>query len=146
MQKLKMEKENFTTINRDRASAQNTRYNDQELAEFKDLVTIKMNEARADYEMLRAAISGENDNGTDDTAPNFRMVEDVSGFFSKEEMAQLAFRRSKYIEQLRNALVRIQNKTFGICRVTGKLIPKERLRSVPTTTMCIDAKLQAGSL
>jgi DnaK suppressor protein len=119
---------------------ESTRYSDRDLHEFKGIVNTKLEEARADYEMLREAISGSNDNGTDDTSPNFRLVEDVSGFFSREEMAQLAFRRSKYIEQLQNALVRIENKTFGVCRVTGKLIPKERLRAVPTTTLSMDAK------
>src|SRR5688572_2271689 len=126
MPEQQMKKENSITQNPAQVPSrkENTRYSDADLNAFKGLVNIKLDEARADYEMLRAAISGSNDNGTDDTSPNFRLVEDVSGFFSREEMAQLALRRSKYIEQLQNALVRIQNKTFGVCRVTGKLIPK----------------------
>jgi len=141
-----MKKENSTPTLPVQAPArkESTRYSDEELNQFKAIVVSKLGEARADFEMLRASISGSNDNGTDDTSPNFKLVEDVSGFFSREEMAQLALRRSKYIEQLQNALVRIQNKTFGICRVTGKLIPKERLRAVPTTTLSMDEK--AGAL
>lgn len=124
----------------------NLRYSDVELDEFRGIVLSKLNEARIDYDMLHSAISGSSNNGTDDTAPNFRLAEDVSGFFSKEEMAQLAFRRHKYMEQLQNALVRIQNKTYGICRVTGQLIPKERLRTVPHTTLSMDAKIQGKGL
>ena len=103
------------------------------------LVNDRLNEALQDYQMLRSAISNEG-NGTDDTAPSFRLTEDLSDVFSREEMAALAVRRQRYIHELRNALVRIENKTYGICRVTGELIPPERLRTVPHTTMSMTAK------
>ena len=119
-----------------------TRYTDKELVEFKDLITKKLEEATRDYELLKATLSHKDDHGTDDTSPTFKLLEDGSDVLSKEETAHLAARQEKYIQNLRNALIRIQNKTYGICRVTGKLIPKERLRSVPHATLSIDAKLQ----
>ena len=118
-----------------------SRYTDKELAEFKELILEKLKEAQADYDLLKQTLSNEDDHGTDDTSPTFKLLEDGSDVLSKEETAQLAARQEKYIVNLKNALVRIENKTYGICRVSGKLIPKERLRSVPHATLGIDAKL-----
>lgn len=118
-----------------------SRYTDKELAEFKELILQKLKEAQADYDLLKQTLSNEDNHGTDDTSPTFKLLEDGSDVLSKEETAQLAARQEKYIINLKNALVRIENKTYGICRVTGKLIPKERLRSVPHATLGIDAKL-----
>jgi RNA polymerase-binding transcription factor DksA len=118
-----------------------SRYSDKELAEFKEIILTKLNEAKVDYELLKQTLTNADNHGTDDTSPTFKLLEDGSDMLSKEEVAQLAARQEKYIVNLQNALVRIQNKTYGICRVTGKLIPKERLRSVPHATLSIDAKL-----
>ncbi len=118
-----------------------SRYTDKELTEFKGLILVKLKEAQTDYELLKQTLSNEDNHGTDDTSPTFKLLEDGSDVLSKEETAQLAARQEKYIINLKNALVRIENKTYGICRVTGKLIPKERLRSVPHATLGIDAKL-----
>jgi DnaK suppressor protein len=122
-----------------------TRYTDKELAEFKELILVKLNEAQIDYDLLKQTLSNEDDHGTDDTSPTFKLLEDGSDVMSKEETAQLAQRQEKYIVNLKNALVRIENKSYGICRVTGKLIPKERLRSVPHATLGIDAKLSQNN-
>ena len=118
-----------------------TRYSDAELKEFKGLIVTKLDEASRDYELLKNTLSHKDDHGTDDTSPTFKLLEDGSDVLSKEETAHLAARQEKYIQNLKNALIRIENKTYGICRVTGKLIPKERLRSVPHATLSIDAKL-----
>jgi RNA polymerase-binding transcription factor DksA len=118
-----------------------SRYSDKELVEFKELINKKLDEATRDYELLKNTLSHKDDHGTDDTSPTFKLLEDGSDVLSKEETAHLAARQEKYIQNLKNALIRIQNKTYGICRVTGKLIPKERLRSVPHATLSIDAKL-----
>jgi DnaK suppressor protein len=118
-----------------------TRYSDEELGEFKELIIRKLAEAKADYDLLKSTLSNKDNHGTDDTSPTFKLLEDGSDVLSKEETAQLAQRQEKYIVSLQNALIRIENKTYGICRVTGKLIPKERLRSVPHATLGIDAKL-----
>ena len=118
-----------------------SRYSDKELTEFKELILSKLKEAQTDYDLLKQTLSNEDNHGTDDTSPTFKLLEDGSDVMSKEETAQLAIRQEKYIVNLKNALVRIENKTYGICRVTGKLIPKERLRSVPHATLGIDAKL-----
>jgi RNA polymerase-binding transcription factor DksA len=116
------------------------RYSDQELKEFKDLILGKLESARLDYEMIRKSLTLQDDNGTDDTSPTFKLIEDAADVSSKEEAAQNAVRLQKYIEHLQNALIRIENKTYGICRITGQLIAKERLRSVPHSTMSMDAK------
>lgn len=118
-----------------------TRYSDKELAEFKELIIDKLKEAQMDFDLLKQTLSNADNHGTDDTSPSFKLLEDGSDVLSKEETAQLAIRQEKYIVNLKNALMRIENKTYGICRVTGKLIPKERLRSVPHATLGIDAKL-----
>jgi DnaK suppressor protein len=119
-----------------------SRYSDKELMEFKDLINKKLEEATRDYELLKNTLSHKDDHGTDDTSPTFKLLEDGSDVLSKEETAHLASRQEKYIQNLKNALIRIENKTYGICRVTGRLIPKERLRSVPHATLSIDAKLE----
>lgn len=118
-----------------------TRYSDAELQEFKELILKKLDEAKKDYELLKSTLSHKDDHGTDDTSPTFKLLEDGSDVLSKEETAHLAARQEKFIQALQNALIRIENKTYGICRVTGKLISKERLRSVPHATLSIDAKL-----
>lgn len=118
------------------------RYSDSELEEFKQLIHEKLDEAQKDYELLKSTLSHKDDNGTDDTSPTFKLLEDGSDVLSKEETAQLAIRQEKFMQSLQNALIRIENKTYGICRVTGRLISKERLRSVPHATLSIDAKLE----
>lgn len=117
------------------------RYNDKDLEEFRVLIVDKIANAKAEFQLLQQQLNNANDNGTDDTSGTFKMLEDGSETLAKEEAAQLAARQRKFIEQLENALIRIKNKTFGICRVTGKLIPKDRLRAVPHTTQSIEAKL-----
>lgn len=118
-----------------------TRYNDKELEEFRQIILKKIQEANKELENLQAQMTSANEHGTDDTANTFKVLEDGSDTLAKEEAGQLAARQKKFIEQLENALIRIENKTYGICRVTGKLIPKERLRAVPHTTQSIEAKL-----
>jgi len=117
-----------------------TRYSDNELQEFKDLILGKLKEAQEDLDLLRGSLSHSDDHGTNDTGRSFNMMEDGSDTLSREEVAQLAARQEKFISNLQNALIRIQNKTYGICRVTGKLIQKERLRLVPHATLSIEAK------
>ena len=119
-----------------------TRYSDKELAEFRTIIIRKIEEAKKELANLQAILFNPNEHGTDDTASSFKMMEDGSDTQAKEEAGQLAARQRKFIEQLENALVRIENKTYGICRVTGKLIPAERLRAVPHTTQSIEAKMQ----
>lgn len=124
----------------DKKSVDGTRYSDKDLKEFETLINDKLKQAKLDLEELRASLTHGGDNSTDDTAPTFKMMEDGSETMSREEIAQLASRQEKFIVALENALLRIQNKTYGICRVTGKLIPKERLRLVPHATLSIEAK------
>jgi DnaK suppressor protein len=131
-----------TMISTQKNGSEKSRYSDSELKEFKDLIIGKLEDARKELVNLNAAIISANENGTDDTGASFKMLEDGSDTLAKEEAAQLAARQKKFIEQLEAALVRIENKTYGICRVTGKLIPKERLRAVPHTTQSMEAKLQ----
>jgi len=118
------------------------RYSDADLEEFEALIKEKLVIAKENYAQLQRALSHQDDNSTDDTAPTFKMMEDGSETMSREETASLAARQEKFIVNLENALLRIRNKTYGICRVTGKLIPKERLRLVPHATMSIEAKNQ----
>lgn len=120
--------------------AEKTRYSDEELSEFKELIEKKLTDAREDLVLLKKSLSHEDDNSTDDTASTFKMMEDGSETLSREETAQLAARQEKFIKHLEDALTRIRNKTYGICRVTGKLIRKERLRLVPHATLSIEAK------
>lgn len=117
-----------------------TRYSASDLDEFKELIEGKLELAREDLRQLRASMSHKDDNSTEDTAPTFKMMEDGSETMSREETAALAARQEKFIVNLENALMRIKNKTYGICRVTGKLIPKARLRLVPHATLSIEAK------
>jgi RNA polymerase-binding transcription factor DksA len=117
-----------------------TRYSDEELQEFKELIEKKIEEAKENLRALRDQLTHKDDFGTDDTSPTFKMMEDGSETMSREELAQLAARQEKFIQHLQNALVRIENKTYGICRETGKLIPKERLRAVPHATLTVEAK------
>ena len=108
-----------------------TRYSDAELEEFKQLILKKLENARADYELLRATITHTADNDTEDTSPTFKVLEEGAATLSKEESGRLAAHQMKFIRNLEMALVRIENKTYGICKTTGKLIPKERLMKVP---------------
>ncbi len=123
-------------------SADKVRYSDEELAEFRELINKKLDEARRDYDLLKQTLANTDNNGTDDTSPSFKMIEDGSETLSREETAQLAGRQEKFIKHLEDALLRIRNKTYGICRVTGRLISKERLRLVPHATLSIEAKQQ----
>ncbi len=116
------------------------RYSDKDLKEFEDLIQEKLASAREDLDQLQRSLSHRDDNSTEDTAPTFKMMEDGSETMSREETAQLAARQQKFIQSLENALLRIKNKTYGVCRVTNKLIPKERLRLVPHATLSIEAK------
>src|ERR1035437_4650271 len=122
-----------------------TRYSDKELNEFRSIINEKVSEAVRDYELLNNTLAHRDEHGTDDTSPTFKVLEDGSDAMSREEIAQLASRQERHIQNLKNALIRIENKTYGICRVTGKLIPKERLRSVPHATLSIEAKLTQNS-
>ena len=116
------------------------RYSDAELQEVKELILQKLETAKKDYEELRAAITHSASNGVEDTSPTFKVLEEGASSLSKEESGQLAQRQYKFIQSLEAALVRIENKTYGICRETGKLIPKERLMLVPHATLSVEAK------
>ncbi len=119
-----------------------TRYSDAELLEFKEILLEKLAGARNEFQNLTATLSNPNGNGTDDTAGTFKVLEDGSATLEKEHINQLAARQKKFIDNLENAMVRIENKTYGICRETGKLIQKERLRAVPHATLSMEAKLR----
>jgi DnaK suppressor protein len=116
------------------------RFSDADLAEFKELILSKLDKAKNDLDLIKSAYMNDLNNGTDDTSPTFKAFEEGSETMSKEANSQLAIRQEKFIRDLRNALVRIENKTYGVCRVSGKLINKERLRIVPHATMSIEAK------
>ncbi len=120
--------------------AEKTRYSDEELAEFKALIQDKLALARRDYDTMMATLMNTDNNGVDDTSPTYKALEEGANTQSKEELSMLAARQQKFIKGLEAALVRIENKTYGICRETGKLIPKERLRVVPHATLSIEAK------
>lgn len=117
-----------------------TRYSDEELDEFREIILAKIEKAEADLNVLKENFANDRNNGTDDTSPTFKAFEEGSDTMSKEANSQLAARQEKFIRDLHNALNRIENKTYGICRVTGKLINKERLRLVPHATLSIEAK------
>jgi DnaK suppressor protein len=119
-----------------------TRYSESDLQEFKGLLLDKLRSAKEELNSLATSLSSPNANGTDDTAGTYKTLEDGSATLEKEQINQLAARQKKFIEQLEAALVRIENKTYGVCRETGKLIPKERLRAVPHTTLSMEAKLK----
>lgn len=119
-----------------------TRYSDAELQEFKDIILEKIQIAREELTALTQSLSNPNVNGTDDTAGTYKTLEDGSATLEKEQINQLAARQKKFIESLESALVRIENKTYGVCRETGKLIQKERLRAVPHATLSMEAKMK----
>lgn len=119
-----------------------TRYSDEELEEFKALILQKLDRARKEYESLRADVMNSDGNDTADTSPTFKVLEEGASTLSKEEAGRMAQRQAQFIRHLQGALVRIENKTYGIDRITGKLIPKERLRAVPHATLCVDSKKQ----
>jgi RNA polymerase-binding transcription factor DksA len=121
------------------------RYSDSDLEEFREIIMAKLDEARKDYDLLKQTLANTDNNGTEDTSPSFKMIEDGSETLGREETAQLASRQEKFIKHLEDALLRIRNKTYGICRVTGKLISKERLRLVPHATLSIEAKQQMSN-
>ena len=120
-----------------------TRYSDSELEEFRAIIKDKLEKAFVDYEQLKAVLNNLDGNDTTDTSPTFKVLEEGATTMSKEEAGRLAQRQMKFIQHLQAALVRIENKTYGICRETGALIPKERLRAVPHATLSIEAK-QSG--
>ncbi len=122
------------------STEEKVRYSDAELQEFKELILQKLETAKQDYEELRAAITHSSSNGVEDTSPTFKVLEEGASSLSKEESGQLAQRQYKFIQSLEAALVRIENKTYGVCRETGKLIPKERLMLVPHATLSVEAK------
>ena len=117
-----------------------TRYTDAELEEFRQIIMEKLDKAQKDYDLLRNGLANLDGNDVMDTSPTFKVMEEGASTLSKEEAGQLAQRQMKFIQHLQAALVRIENKTYGICRETGKLIPKERLRAVPHATLSIEAK------
>ena len=119
---------------------ENVRYSDKDLSEFKALIQEKIRKAQHDLELIKSAYMNDHNNGTDDTSPTFKAFDEGSEVMSKESNSQLAIRQEKFIRDLKNALIRIENKTYGVCRVTGKLINKERLKLVPHATLSIEAK------
>jgi RNA polymerase-binding transcription factor DksA len=121
---------------------QKTRYSDEELQEFKQIILDKLGKAKEDLKLLTEAYSNNSEHDTNDTSPTFKVLEEGQQVLSKEENSRLAARQQRFITNLQNALVRIENKSYGICRETGRLISKERLRAVPHATLTIDAKLK----
>ena len=120
--------------------AEKTRYSDAELEEFRAIIMEKLELAQRDYDRLKNSIMNKDGNDVDDTSPTYKVLEEGANTLSKEETTRLAARQMKFIQSLQAALVRIENKTYGICKTTGKLIPKERLMRVPHATECIEAK------
>ena len=120
--------------------AKKTRYSNDELVEFKAIILGKLEKAKHDYKMLRASLDHSDNNDTNDTSPTFKVLEEGASVYSKEQAGRLAQRQEKFIQHLEAALVRIENKTYGVCRETGNLISKDRLRAVPHATLSIDAK------
>ena len=123
------------------AEENKSKYSDVELAEFKEIIQKKIEKAEQDLDLLREQFANDKNNGTDDTSPQFKSFEEGSSVISKERNSQLATRQEKFIRDLKNALIRIENKTYGVCRVTGKLIDAERLKLVPHATLSMEAKL-----
>lgn len=122
-----------------------TRYSDEELEEFRQLIIKKIADAKNDLELLTEAFTNSGENSTNDTSPTFKLLEEGQNVMSKEENSQLATRQVKFIKSLESAIERIDNKTFGICRETGKLISKERLKAVPHATLSIEAKMRQNA-
>jgi RNA polymerase-binding transcription factor DksA len=120
--------------------SEKTRYTDVELEEFRVIIKEKLETAKSDYDLLKATLMNSDGNDVTDTSPTFKVLEEGASTLSKEEAGRLAQRQMKFIQNLQAALVRIENKTYGICRETGKLIPAERLRAVPHATLSIEAK------
>lgn len=120
--------------------AEKTRYSDEELEEFKKIILEKLKQAEVDYEILKASLTNSDGNDVTDTSPTFKTLEEGATTLNKEETGRMAQRQMKFIQHLQAALVRIENKTYGICRETGKLIPADRLRAVPHATLSIEAK------
>ena len=120
--------------------AKKNAYTNKELKEFKNLILEKIERAEEDLSLLKSAYANDADNGTEDTSPTFKAFEEGSTTLSKEENMKLAMRQEKFINNLKNALIRIENKSYGVCRITGKLISKERLKLVPHATLSIEAK------
>ena len=123
------------------AEENKSKYSDVELTEFKEIIQKKIEKAEQDLDLLREQFANDKNNGTDDTSPQFKSFEEGSSVMSKERNSQLATRQEKFIRDFKNALIRIENKTYGICRVTGKLIDAERLKLVPHATLSMEAKL-----
>jgi len=122
------------------AAGNTVRYSDKDLAQFKELIQEKIKKAQHDLELIKSAYMNDHNNGTDDTSPTFKAFDEGSAVMSKESNSALAIRQEKFIRDLKNALIRIENKTYGVCRVTGKLINKKRLELVPHATLSIEAK------
>jgi RNA polymerase-binding transcription factor DksA len=120
--------------------SEKAKYQPEELVEFKKIIDDKLAQAKEDLQLLMDQVSQKDDHGTDDTAPSFKLLDDGSEVLSRDEISQLVGRQQKYVQNLENALVRIKNGTYGVCRVTGNLISKERLRVVPHATLSIEAK------
>ena len=120
--------------------AEKKRYTDEDLVEFKELIEQKLEKAKEDFDILKKTITHSESNDTQDTSPTFKVLEEGAATLSKEEASRLAQRQQKFIGHLQAALIRIANKTYGVCRETGKLISKERLRAVPHATLSIEAK------
>ena len=118
-----------------------TRYTDEELEEFRTIINEKLELARRDYEQMMRVLMNQDGNDVDDTSPTYKVLEEGSATQSKEEIITMAARQQKFIQGLKAALVRIENKTYGIDRLTGKLIPKERLRAVPHATLSVESKM-----
>jgi len=116
------------------------RYSDEDLQEFKELILQKLKKAQKDYDVLKESIDNSKGNDTEDTSPTFKVLEEGASVMIREETARLAYRQQKFISHLKAALIRIENKTYGVCRETGNLISKERLKAVPHATLSIDAK------
>ena len=119
---------------------ENMRYSDADLAEFKEIILKKIEKAQIDLDLIKSAYMNDLNNGTDDTSPTFKAFEEGSETMSKEANSQLAIRQEKFLRDLKNALFRVESKTYGVCKVSGKLISKERLKVVPHATMSIEAK------
>lgn len=130
----------FSNTLKTMAMKEKTRYSNAELEEFKEIILKKLELAKNEFENLRAAVTNANENDTEDTSPTFKNMEEGASTLSKEDAGRLAQRQMKFIQNLQAALIRIENKTYGVCRETGKLIPKERLRAVPHATLSIEAK------
>ena len=124
--------------------AEKTRYSDEELEAFRAIILLKLEKAKIDYEQLRDGVTNSDGNDVSDTSPTFKVLEEGATTLTKEESGRLAQRQMKFIQNLQAALVRIENKTYGVCRETGKLIPAERLRAVPHATLSIEAKVSGA--